>query len=275
MTTNMISASVVRCAPVARRLGLAVLMMMAGSVWAHDTWLERIDNPKEGAGQPLQLALGTGNQYPLYEVPVEPKVVTHLACTDARGAVHKPESVRVGRRHTVLRVPGPEVGTFSCAAVLQPFDAEFAPAIVDLYFDEIRASDALRAVLARQRAQGRPFQERYLKVARIEGVAAPARSDSQPLDVLRVAPLGVLQSGRDVVFEVQRDGKPLAGLPVEVLHESTPGGVWGRTDTAGRVGFRLSQPGRWLLRGVDLRAPITETARWESRFIAYTFEVAR
>jgi hypothetical protein len=62
---------------------------------------------------------------------------------------------------------------------------------------------------------------------------------------------------------------------VELLHETTPGGLWARTDAAGRVSFRLPQPGRWLLRGVDLRPPITEDARWESRFIAYTFEVAR
>lgn len=260
---------------VGRSLALVVLATAVGPALAHDTWFERVDNPQGSAGQALQLALGTGNQYPLYEVPVEPKVVSHLTCTDAQGAVHQPESVRVGRRHTLLRVPGPEVGTFSCVARLQSFEVELAPAIVDLYFDDIRADDTLRAVLVRQRAQGRPFEERYLKIARIEGVAAPVRHKNQPLDVLRVTPSGVLQAGADAVFEVQRDGQPLAALPVQLLHETTPGGIWAYTDAAGRVRFRLPQPGRWLLRGVDLRPPKTEDARWESRFIAYTFEVAR
>jgi hypothetical protein len=268
-------AMTARLTSIGRSWAFALLALSAWPAMAHDTWFERVDNPEGGAGQPLQLALGTGNLYPRYEAPVEPKVVTHWACTDAKGTVHKPASTRVGRRHTLYRVPGPEVGTFSCVVRLQPFEVELASAIVDIYFDEIRASDTLRAVLARQRAQGRPFQERYLKVARIEGAAAPARDDSQPLDVLRVAPRGVLQAGTDAVFEVQRDGKPLAALPVELLHETTPGGLWARTDAAGRVTFRLPQPGRWLLRGVDLRPPITEDARWESRFIAYTFEVAR
>lgn len=264
-----------RLMSVGRSLALVVGALSVLPALAHDTWFERVDEPGGAAAPPLQLALGTGNQYPRYEEPVHPKVVTHLACTDARGAIHQPESARVSRRHTVLRVPGPEAGTFSCVVRLQTFEVELAPAIVDLYFDEIRASDALRAVLARQRAQGRPFEERYLKVARIEGVAAPVRDKSQPMDVLRVAPRGLLQAGTEAVFEVQRDGKPLAALPVELLHETTPGGLWGRTDAAGRVSFRLAQPGRWLLRGVDLRPPITEDARWESRFIAYTFEVAR
>jgi len=264
-----------RLPSVGRSLALIVLALSALPALAHDTWFERVEAPDGGARQPLQLALGTGNQYPRYEEPVQPKVVTHLACTDAGGTVYKPESSRAGRRHTVLRVPGPEAGTFSCVVRLQPFEVELAPAIVDIYFDEIRAGDTLRAVLARQRAQGRPFEERYLKVARIEGVAAPVRDKSQPLDVLRVAPRGLLQAGTDAVFEVQRDGKPLAALPVELLHETTPGGLWARTDAAGRVTFRLPQPGRWLLRGVDLRPPISEGARWESRFIAYTFEVAR
>jgi hypothetical protein len=264
-----------RLMPVLGRLALVVWALSAVQALAHDTWFERVADPKRTTGEPLVLALGTGNQYPLYEDPVQPNVVTHLACTDARGMVYQPASARVGRRHTLFRVPGPEADSFSCVARLQTFEIELVPAKVDLYFDEIQAGDSLRQVLAQQRAQGLPFEERYLKVARAEGVAAPERGHSEPLDVLRVAPRGVLQAGSSVVFEVQRDGKPLPNLPVQLLNETTAGGMWARTDAAGRVTYRLPQPGRWLLRGVDLRPPTTSGARWESRFIAYTFEVAR
>lgn len=242
-------------------------------VLAHDTWFERIES--NDAGQPLQLALGTGTHYPRYEDPVQPKVMTHLACTDAQGTAYKPEPARVGRRHSVLRVPGLDASAFSCVMRLQSFEIELAPALVDVYFEEIRASEALRAVLARQRAQGRPFEERYLKFARIEGLVPPPRTESQALDVLRVAPRGPLRVGADGVFEVQRDGKPLADLPVQLLHEAAPAGLWARTDAAGRITLRLPLPGRWLLRGVDLRPPAADGERWDSRFIAYTFEVAR
>lgn len=245
---------------------------------AHDTWFERIEGNERAAGQPLQLALGTGAHYPRYEDPVQPGVVKHMACIDAKGAAHAPDPGRVGRRHTVLRVPGLDAAAvgFSCVVRLQHFEIELAPALVDVYFEEIRAGAALRSVLARERAAGRPFTERYLKVARIEGVLAPPRgTDPQPLDVQRVAPGGELKAGAEAVFEVLRDGKPLADLPVQLLNDAAPAGLWARTDAAGRVSIRLPLPGRWLLRGVDLRPPTAEGARWDSRFIAYTFEVAR
>lgn len=259
-----------------RRGALAAITvaLLAGppAALAHDTWFERIDGP---AGQPLPLALGTGTHFPRYEEPVQPKVVAHLACTDATGKAHQPEPARVGRRHTVLRVPGLDATAFSCVARLQPFEIELTPALVDVYFEEIRASEALRAIAMQQRAQGRSFQERYLKVARIEGTVAPPRTQAQPLDVLRVAPAGELKAGAEVVFEVQRDGKPLPDQPVQMLNEALPAGLWARTDAGGRIRLRLPLPGRWLLRGVDLRPPASEGARWESRFIAYTFEAAR
>lgn len=129
--------------------------------------------------------------------------------------------------------------------------------------------------MAKQRAEGRVFQERYVKVARIEGAEATPRADSQPLDAMRAAPAGVLRAGAVATFEVQRDGKPLPELPVQLLHDALPAGLWSRTDAAGRIQLRLPLPGRWLLRGVDLRPPAAEGMRWESRFIAYAFEVAR
>jgi hypothetical protein len=239
---------------------------------AHDTWFERID---AAAGQPLQLALGTGAHFPRFESPVQLKFVEHLACTDAMGKAIKPEPAREGRRHTVLRVAGLDVTAFSCVARLQPFEIDLTPALVDAYFEEIRAADALRAAVAQQRLQRRGFQERYLKVARIEGTLAPPRNSVQPLDVLRVAPGGELRAGAEVTFEVQRDGKPLSALPVQLLHDALPAGLWARTDDAGRIRVRLALPGRWLLRGVDLRPPAGEGARWESRFITYSFEATR
>lgn len=251
---------------------LCAALLGAGPVaaLAHDTWFERID---AAPGQPLQLALGTGTHYPRYEEPVQPRYVEHLACTDAKGAAHRIEPPRVGRRHTVLRLSGLDAAAFGCVMRLQSFEIELTPALVDVYFEEIRAGDALRAVLAQQRAQGRKFEERYLKVARIDGVLPPPRSASQPLDVQRVAPGGELKAGAEAVFEVQRDGKPLPDLPVQFLNDAAPAGLWTRTDAAGRIKLRLPLPGRWLLRGVDLRPPASEGARWESRFIAYTFEV--
>lgn len=267
---------ILKALPKALTLHALVCLVVAGvtpPATAHDTWFERVDTSTGDSGQPLVLALGSGTQYPVYETPVQPKFLTHFSCADNKG-LFKPDSVRAGRRHTVVRVPGVDVKAFSCEMSLQSFEVELAPELVDTYFAEIRASDALRAVLAGQRAKGRAFEERYLKFARFDGPLPPIREKHQAMDVLRVTPRGLLQVGSDTVYEVRRDNKPLPHLPVQLVHEGTPTGHWLRTDSSGRIAFRLPLSGRWLLRAVDLRPPISDDARWESRFIAYTFEVA-
>jgi Domain of unknown function (DUF4198) len=89
-------------------------------------------------------------------------------------------------------------------------------------------------------------------------------------------PLGETTSwrvGDSVAFEVLRDGQPLPGLAVEFRHERAPLGVWRRTDAQGRVEMRLPLPGRWVLRGTELRAVRDSPGHWESRFVTLAFEV--
>jgi hypothetical protein len=77
------------------------------------------------------------------------------------------------------------------------------------------------------------------------------------------------------VFQVLRDGKPMPNLPVELINERSPIGLWNRTDAEGRITAKLPLPGRWVLRGVDLRLSRADATQWESWFITYAFEVAR
>jgi hypothetical protein len=59
------------------------------------------------------------------------------------------------------------------------------------------------------------------------------------------------------------------------VNERSPVGLWFRTDAQGRIRARLPLPGRWLLRGTDLRLSAVDATRWESQFITYAFEVGR
>ena len=70
-----------------------------------------------------------------------------------------------------------------------------------------------------------------------------------------------------------RDGQPLAGLPVELRHENSALGLWRRTDGDGQVRIALPWPGRWLLRGVDLRVADDDADAWDSRFATLSFDV--
>jgi hypothetical protein len=93
------------------------------------------------------------------------------------------------------------------------------------------------------------------------------------MDVLRQAPAGALAVGGEATFQVLREGRPLADFPVELVNERSPIGLWSRTDAQGRITMRLPLPGRWLLRGTDLRLSSSDPKRWESQFITYAFDV--
>jgi hypothetical protein len=65
----------------------------------------------------------------------------------------------------------------------------------------------------------------------------------------------------------------LAGLALELRSETSPLGIWRRTDAQGRIDVSLPLPGRWLLRGVDLRVSALDPDRWDSRFVTLAFDV--
>jgi hypothetical protein len=79
--------------------------------------------------------------------------------------------------------------------------------------------------------------------------------------------------GDRLAFQVLRDGQPLADFAVELRSATVRFGQWGRTDADGRVEFKPPLPGRWLLRGVDLRVSATDPDAWDSRFVTLAFEV--
>ena len=126
-------------------------------------------------------------------------------------------------------------------------------------------------------SRGLPFLEKYTKSARIDlgAQAVPTTATGTAMDVLREAPVGPITVGGEATFVVLREGRPLPDFPVELVSERDPGSLWQRTDAQGRIRARLPQPGRWLLRGTDLRLAPGDPTRWESQFITYAFEVAR
>jgi hypothetical protein len=170
----------------------------------------------------------------------------------------------------------------SCWVQLQPFEVTVVAEKVPVYLNEIQATPEIRAVWAEIQSRGLPWRERYTKHARIDFEGA-ARGPS-PAAVLPVQPLGMdlqrmpgsvaLAVGQTLDAVVLRDGLPLAGQALELRNESSPLGIWRRSDAQGRVSMPLPLAGRWILRGVDLRLSDTVPDQWESRFVTLAFEVS-
>lgn len=249
-----------------RLLRFAPLLLAAtlSPVQAHDSWFEVLPGPT--------LALGTGNRFPAQETGIDRSFLVRQGCHLRDGSTRVMEPLDDAPVALHLRLP---VSARSCWMQLAPLQIEVAPALVPVYLNEIAASAELRRVWDGRRLRGLPWNERYTKHARVEldDGTAPAPLAGLGLE-MRVDSGGrPRRAGEPLQFQVVRDGQPLAGLPVELRHENSALGLWRRTDGDGQVRIALPWPGRWLLRGVDLRVADDDADAWDSRFATLSFDV--
>ncbi|HEX6707220.1 MAG TPA: DUF4198 domain-containing protein [Albitalea sp.] len=255
-------------APIALVIGL----LAARTAGAHDTWFQ----PEAGgATRDIVMALGTGNRYPVQEFPLAIEQLRQNGCrAGAAPAVSLSKAADTAHALIVRAAPQVEAGqAVTCWAQLAPMDIELPPDKVRVYLREINASPATLAAWADMRQRGVAWKERYTKHARIEfaGSAAPARPVDMGMDIVLESGLQAIAAGDPLVFQVLRDGAPLADFPVELCSERQRLGVWRRTDGEGRIRIPAPPAGRWVLRGTDLR--LSEGDTWESRFVTLAFSV--
>jgi hypothetical protein len=240
---------------------------------AHDTWFAPL--PADAPGS-VALALGTGNQFPVHESGIAMQYLQYSGC---RG---EPGRAPLALRRTAdaptalqLRVPAERGRPLTCWAQTSSFDVQLSDDKIALYLAEIQAPAQVRQAWAQMRARGVPWKERYTKHARIE--LNPGASAAVPvnmaLDVLLEAPQRTPRRGDPMQFRVLRDGQPLADLALELRGDRSALGIWRKTDADGRVRFPAPLPGRWVLRGTELRLSEREPDTWESRFVTLAFEV--
>lgn len=258
-----------------RRSLAAALLAACTAAAAHDTWFERLPSTSKGE---VALALGTGTRFPGFEFPIGLEQIVASGCR-GDGVVAAPLALLADRPDSIrLRSAAPVSPStpLACWAQLVPFEVEIEPPIVQIYLDEINALPVVRAAWAEQRARGVRWRESYTKHARIElGSGAGVKTAPVPMamDALLDASRRPVRRGDAVVLQVLRDGKPLAGLPVEIHSDRSQLGFWRQTDADGRVRLTMPLAGRWLLRGTDLRQDERDRDRWVSRFVTLAFDV--
>ncbi|HSV79916.1 MAG TPA: DUF4198 domain-containing protein [Ramlibacter sp.] len=247
---------------------LALALALAGPAAAHDSWLA----PAEGGG----LALRTGNRYPVAESGASAASVGVAGCVDAGGRRHALRAAAETPAALQLRTEAREA--LACWVELKEHEVTLAPALVERYLREIRPGDQVRAAWADQQERGLPWVERYRKFARIEqGTQAAGPEVLRRLRAPAGLPLEIvidseapLQVGQTTTLRVLADGRPVAGLSLELVSERSAVGVWARSDAQGRLQFRLPFAGQWLVRGTLLDS--AGEGRWRSRFVTLVFE---
>jgi hypothetical protein len=262
--------------PVRAAASLLALCLLAPAR-AHDTWFELRQTPSTAEER---LALGTGNRFPVMEYPLGIEQLRHSGCRGDAGALlpltHDADEPKALRLRVARAATGG--GALTCWAQTQAFDVELATSLVALYLKEIQAPPAVHQAWAAQQAHGQRWTERYTKHARIEladaaGRLAAAAATGMQMDLLLLGGARLLRAGDTAEFQLLRDGQPLAGQALELHGEHGAIGFWRRTDADGRVRFTLPLPGRWVLRGTELRLAEATDLLWESRFVTLAFAV--
>lgn len=254
------------------------LAMAAGAALGHDTWFRSMP---AATAREVVIALGTGNQFPVQESAVGAE---HLRQGGCRAGDAKPVALAaLSDTPTALIVRAPVSGdAISCWAQLVPFEIELTDDKVKLYLQEINAAQAIREAWAEMRSRGVAWKERYTKHARIElrdlrATASPSTLPPKPvdmgMDVLLESGLHAIRQGDPLVFQVLRDGAPLADFAVELRSDRHRLGIWRKTDAEGRVRIPAPLAGNWVLRGTDLRRSDSVPDAWESRFVTLAFAI--
>jgi uncharacterized GH25 family protein len=82
-----------------------------------------------------------------------------------------------------------------------------------------------------------------------------------------------LREGDELPVRVLKNGAPYPDFSLNAVAAGETKGETRKSDSAGRVVFRLNKAGPWLLRGTDVRKSTKIDADWESDFATLTFEV--
>lgn len=264
-------------------LVLALPLALAGTAQAHDSWLHVLDDAATPDGT-ATLLLSTGNLFPVRETAIAPEYLPVLGCADAQGRALPLRPA--GLQDDALRLAAP-AGAADCWLRTTAFDVTLEPPLVPVYLREVRPPPETLARWAGWQAEGRPWHERYVKHARIALALVPTAADAPDsgrppgldlrLAAVEPAPAATVAGPRapmpGLEFVALRDGRPFPGFSVELRHERSALGVWRRTDAAGRLAFTPPLSGRWLLRGIDLRASPDVPYRWDSHFATLAFTV--
>ena len=256
----------------------ALVLVVTSFAGAHDTWLLP-SKARVAVGERVTLDMTSGMAFPKNETAIDS---TRVA--EARIRVAGEEtSLRVqprGKASLRLTVTPRRAGVATIWVRLKPRTLELKPDQVREYVDEIGAPDSIRALYSPS-APARRWREQYTKQAKTVVVVGRAGRDSswqQPTRAgLEIVPLtnpANIFVGDTMVVRVLRAGQPAVGFAIGDAAENERSTRLARTDNAGVARLVSSKPGRWLLRGTDLRRAEADTSLdWQSEFTTLTLFV--
>jgi uncharacterized GH25 family protein len=259
-------------------LAVTLALALASSTTAHDTWLIP-DRFAVAPKTPVKLDLTSGMAFPKLEVGPKRERVEAARCRLA-GRAFEISDISAGPNSLLFKSELSETGIATFWVKLPPKSIELKPAEVQEYLDEIDAPAAVRKQWAEMQPQRwRELYTKHPKTFVRVGEPQADRSWAEPVGMaLEIVPEKdptILREGEELAVRVLKNGAPHAEFALNAVAAGATKGETRKTDSSGRVGFRLNKPGPLLLRGTDVRKSTRAEADWESDFATLTLEVKK
>jgi uncharacterized GH25 family protein len=264
--------------PIVRGVGAlaTAVLVCAPGLSAHDMWIEPATfSPATGAI--LAVRLRVGQDLIGDPVPRDTALIEQFVFEDAAG--RKPLVGHDGADPAgVLRVAAP--GLLVIGYTSHPSAIELTPEKFNQYLQE-EGLDVIAGLRARRNETGMKAREMFSRCAKsliVSGGAKPGQEDRAlgfTLELVAESNPYALRAGQELPVRLTYKGRPLAGALVVAINRLSPADkLSGRTNTDGRVRFRLPSGGMWLVKAVHMiPAPAGTGAQWASFWASLTFEL--
>jgi len=226
-------------------------------------------------GQIVSIRLRVGQNLLGDPLPLDPALVNQFVVEDV-----------AGRRPVVRRDGADPAGLVRVATQgllvigygSNPSRVELPAEKFDQYLKE-EGLDAIAALRARRGNAGATVElfSRCAKSLVLSGPPSEGAGDRRlgfALELVAERNPYALRAGQELPVRLTYQNRPLAGALVVAMNRSGPSErLAARTDADGRVRFRLSPGGMWLIKAVHMvPAPAGSDAEWASFWASLTFE---
>jgi len=255
---------------------VAAIALSGASLFAHDMWIDPTTFAP-GAGQIVGVRLRVGQDLLGDPLPRDPALIDQFVVEDEGG--RKPLVGRDGADPAgFLRVATP--GLLVIGYRSNPSAVELTAEKFNQYLKE-EGLDAVAAQRAHRNETGAKAREIFSRCAKslvLSGSASEKQRDRSlgfPLELVAEQNPYAIRAGQDLPVRLTYESRPLAGALVVAMNRLNPSEkLTARTDTDGRVRFRLRPGGMWLIKAVHMvPAPAGTKADWASFWASLTFEL--
>ena len=233
------------------RMGLLVvaIVLSRASLTAHDMWIDPTTFSPE-SGQIVGVRLRVGQDLLGDPLPRDPAIINQFIFEDAAG--RKPLVGRDGADPAgFLRVATP--GLLVVGYRSNPSAVELTAEKFNQYLKE-EGLDAVAALRGRRNETGTKAHEIFSRCAKsliLSGTAKEEEGDRPlgfTLELVAERNPYAIRAGQDLPVRLTYENRPLAGALVVAMNRRNPSEkLSARTDSDGRVRFRLPLAGMWLV----------------------------